>query len=223
MAHKHKGVFLFCLPSEELSEFRACLKGVNDFRSLSEKLRSFFDDPERDPFCFMPRIHAEQDERYLQLIPYVVLRYAGDKYLVYKRAGSETRLHALWSIGVGGHVELSDYERANHDPVATVFESCERELAEELGFSFSFREHAQALNGARIIYSRATPVSRVHLGLVLLLDLSKLPDDTVPSFSGSEELGTQVQFLNPQELQDKCDALPLEDWSAIVVRSGLLY
>src|SRR5262245_55932275 len=54
---------------------------------------------------FLPRSRAEHDPSFKQLIPYVVLRW-GDEAFHYTRgaAGTETRLQALRSIGVGGHI-----------------------------------------------------------------------------------------------------------------------
>ena len=77
---------------------------------------------------FMDRPAAEEDPSHKQLIPYLVVRHAG-KFLAYTRGkkGSESRLHALRSIGVGGHVEPCDGPA--HESLAR---GLERELREEL-------------------------------------------------------------------------------------------
>ena len=58
---------------------------------------------------FMERDKAEQDVQYKQLIPYVVLRY-GESVFQYVRGkrSSESRLRAMRSIGLGGHIEPAD-------------------------------------------------------------------------------------------------------------------
>ena len=58
---------------------------------------------------FMERDTAEQDVRYKQLIPYVVLRW-GETVFRYVRGqrSSESRLRAMRSIGLGGHIEPAD-------------------------------------------------------------------------------------------------------------------
>src|SRR6266542_3946898 len=55
------------------------------------------------------RSDAEQDKRYKQLIPYVLI-FCNDKILRYRRGkgGQETRLHGLYSVGIGGHIADED-------------------------------------------------------------------------------------------------------------------
>src|SRR5205814_9995626 len=52
---------------------------------------------------YLNRSAAEQDRRYKQLIPYVLVICNG-KILRYRRGrgGQETRLHGLYSVGIGG-------------------------------------------------------------------------------------------------------------------------
>src|SRR5262245_37606352 len=54
---------------------------------------------------YMPRSLAEDDPSFKQIVPYVVLRH-GQQVFHYARGkqGSERRLHALRSIGIGGHI-----------------------------------------------------------------------------------------------------------------------
>src|SRR5580704_1879113 len=58
---------------------------------------------------YLNRSEAEQDRRYKQLIPYVLILCKG-KILRYRRGkgGQETRLHGLYSVGVGGHISEED-------------------------------------------------------------------------------------------------------------------
>src|SRR5882757_4321071 len=60
-------------------------------------------------FQFLPRSKVETDPSFKQLIPYVVLRHGSDIFS-YRRgkSGGEQRLHALRSIGVGGHIGKED-------------------------------------------------------------------------------------------------------------------
>src|SRR5260370_4528754 len=59
---------------------------------------------------YLNRSDAEQDRRYKQLIPYVLL-ICNDKILRYRRGhgGQEARLHGLFSVGVGGHISEEDH------------------------------------------------------------------------------------------------------------------
>src|SRR6266704_864085 len=58
---------------------------------------------------YLNRSEAEQDKRYKQLIPYVLV-ICNDKILRYRRGkgGQETRLHGLYSVGIGGHISDED-------------------------------------------------------------------------------------------------------------------
>ena len=58
---------------------------------------------------YLNRSEAEQDRGHKQLIPYVLILCRG-KILRYQRGkgGGETRLHGLFSVGVGGHISEED-------------------------------------------------------------------------------------------------------------------
>src|SRR6267154_1987707 len=58
---------------------------------------------------YLNRSDAEKDKRYKQLIPYVLIICDG-KILRYRRGkgGQETRLHGLFSVGIGGHIAEED-------------------------------------------------------------------------------------------------------------------
>src|SRR6185436_4643473 len=59
---------------------------------------------------YINRTDAEQDKRYKQLIPYVLV-ICNNKVLRYRRGkgGQETRLHGLYSVGIGGHISDQDH------------------------------------------------------------------------------------------------------------------
>jgi predicted NUDIX family phosphoesterase len=59
---------------------------------------------------YLNRSEAELDKRYKQLIPYVLI-LCGDRILRYRRGkgGQETRLHGLFSVGIGGHISEEDH------------------------------------------------------------------------------------------------------------------
>src|SRR5437667_1680978 len=59
---------------------------------------------------YLNRSDAEKDKRYKQLIPYVLV-ICNDRILRYRRGrgGQETRLHGLFSVGIGGHISEEDH------------------------------------------------------------------------------------------------------------------
>src|SRR5437764_955803 len=77
------------------------------FRPFDPGLFAYLLDPAH--LEYRPRGEAESDPTFKQLIPYVVLR-CGAALFHYTRgqAGTETRLRALRSIGIGGHISAED-------------------------------------------------------------------------------------------------------------------
>lgn len=59
--------------------------------------------------AYYPRQAAESDRSLKQIIPYLVLRDGDDIFLMKRsRAGGDPRLHDLYTIGVGGHLNPGD-------------------------------------------------------------------------------------------------------------------
>jgi len=112
-----------------------------------------------------PREALETDERYRQLVSYVVVRH-GDQVLTYRRTpkGGESRLHGRVSVGVGGHWNVGDVFSTDGaiDAMATLRRAFDRELAEEIGTSTP--ERVQVVG---VIKESGNAVSRVHLGVVI--------------------------------------------------------
>lgn len=112
---------------------------------------------------WMERAQAEDDEDFLQLIPYALITGPGGSVWCYRRRGGDTRLDQRFSCGVGGHVDAED---AAQDLRSTLERSLRRELTEELGWEPS----GQVLLPAAWIYEGTSPVGRVHLGLLYRLE-----------------------------------------------------
>lgn len=108
---------------------------------------------------FMRRGDAEEDPAHKQVIPYLVLR-DGERWFLMRRtrAGGDARLHDLWSIGVGGHLNPGDVDVAG---------GLAREWAEEIAADFEPEYHAVGL-----LNDDTTPVGAVHIGFVYVADAS---------------------------------------------------
>ena len=149
---------------------------------------------------FMVRDHAERDPAYKQLIPYVVLRYrdAVFQYVRGKRS-TESRLIAMRSIGVGGHIEPTDQTLfASDDQLYR--DAARREVEEEVEVGSRYREHIVAL-----INDDSTEVGTVHFGIVHVWDLAE------PQVRKREGLITQSGFTALTELDQETEGL--ETWS----------
>ena len=113
---------------------------------------------------FLPRPQAEEDERYKQIIPYIML-LRGDEVFATRRlrAGGERRLHGLLSLGLGGHINRGDEESR----MGTFARGLHRELEEEAAFT------AASLEPNGIINDDTTAVGRVHLGFLFTLEVTE--------------------------------------------------
>lgn len=161
---------------------------------------------------FGPRPRLEQDEAWRQIIPYVVCRYQG-RLVRYTRApsGGEDRLHGKQSIGLGGHIDLADAVVTNGaiDLTKTVRQAANRELAEEIGQVFDVTENTPARTFAGIIIDDSNAVGRVHVGLVALVEISRLEADAI------EHHLENVELVSPAQIAADIDRL--ENWSRILV------
>ena len=108
---------------------------------------------------FLPRAQVEDDPTYQQIIPYIVFRHA-DRYFVTQRlsAGSDARIHGLYSLGVGGHLNPVD----SADPLG---DGLRREWEEEVLYTGTF---APRLLG--LLNDDSNPISSVHLGVIYLVE-----------------------------------------------------
>jgi predicted NUDIX family phosphoesterase len=69
---------------------------------------TFLNDLRVGDLRWLPRSRVEDDPSYKQLIPYVLVKSSNNAFACYQRAGTEIRLHAFMSCGVGGHIEEVD-------------------------------------------------------------------------------------------------------------------
>lgn len=156
------------MPTEErvLCFKRQLLEELDVFQGLSldvEKYLPIVTSPSQ--IVYLNRSAAEQDKRYKQLIPYVLI-LCNDRILRYRRGkgGQETRLHGLFSVGIGGHIadeddNLFSVQRGYHDGMR-------RELKEEVDI--------EAANEAAVavINDDSTEVGFVHFGVVHVMQVA---------------------------------------------------
>jgi predicted NUDIX family phosphoesterase len=160
-----------------------------------------------DQLWLGPRSWLETDESYRQLVSYVVFRH-DRSVLVYRRTkkGGETRLHGCLSVGVGGHVNVTDVTSngAAIDIAATLRRACAREAAEEIQCG-----HINRLDTVGVIMETITPVSRVHLGVVVECWLA------TPAVTLLDEGLVDARFVPAIDLAQLSDQM--ETWSSSLV------
>lgn len=139
--------------------------------------------PDSELDCFwdgqlMPGLHkvlyaiAEMDGRFLteekaeslkydrEVVVYCVIRDNERGVLRYRRHDGDDRLRSLWSLGVGGHVNLNDADQASGVMEDTMQIAAAREINEE------FKVENLELEVIGVIKSDANPVCRDHIGVV---------------------------------------------------------
>jgi predicted NUDIX family phosphoesterase len=151
---------------------------------------------------YRPRHLVEDDPSQQQIIPYCIVRHADDTYLLTHRlrASSEKRLHHMYSLGVGGHVNPGDGE-VSDDPVVG---GLRREWAEEI-----VCPSAATASLVALLNDDTTPVSRVHLGLVFLVEPSG------PATAAVREVNKlEGEVLTLEQMRRHY--LNMESWSQLV-------
>lgn len=114
-------------------------------------------------FYFKERELIEKNSDFKQIIPYIIILTKDLKNIaVYKRKGSEERLHDLWSIGIGGHINPVDAGKNPNSIEEIILAGMQRELDEELEQIGD--KDKPVFTG--IINEEETDVGSVHIGAV---------------------------------------------------------
>jgi predicted NUDIX family phosphoesterase len=156
---------------------------------------------------YRPRSQVEDDPSFKQLIPYVVFRSA-ERVFCYTRGKSqgEARLHRLRSLGVGGHVSEDDARGAK------TLDAYEAAMRRELDEEVEIRSPGR-IRRVGLINDDATPVGRVHLGVVHVYVLDR------PEVGPREEGLAEARFLSIDAIQTLREEF--ETWSQICIDSFL--
>ena len=153
---------------------------------------------------YLNRSEAEQDRRYKQLIPYVIL-ICRVQILRYRRGrgGEETRLHGLYSIGIGGHISEEDHLLFSRN--VGYQEGMLREIREEV----DIEQVREAVVG--VINDDSTEVGYVHFGVVHVMEVAE-----------ERVVGRRSGIVSP-EFRPICDVVKdlssYESWSRLCLEN----
>lgn len=179
---------------------------LGHFQGFTADVDKYLDDlfdPEH--MSYRPRHEVEEDPTFKQLIPYCVFRFLPENSIFQYTRGSgqgEGRLHAKRSIGIGGHISLSDTESDVHP----YDEGMRRELDEEVVIETEYNQRCVGL-----INDDESDVGRVHLGVVHIFDVNK------PHVHAREDDIVDAGFQPISQLLDSADQF--ETWSQICLES----
>lgn len=153
----------------------------------------------RDNLTFLPRPEAEKNPEYKQIISYVSILRGSEIFATRRlRKGGESRLHGLWSIGIGGHINAEQDRRESDILHAGML----RELHEEVRLS-----HFSSPQFHGVINDDSNEVGRVHLGLFYTLHTDE--DVSVRETEKLEGSWMPLDALAPQAEQ-------FETWSQLL-------
>jgi predicted NUDIX family phosphoesterase len=155
-----------------------------------------------------PRPLLENDPRFRQIIPYVLLRGPDGRYVGYVRGGGggEARLHGKISVGLGGHIDLPDVVQRGDgsvDLATTLDMAADRELREEV----DVMRGDVRWTGVLVAYE--SDVDKVHLGIVGVADY------VGEAHSGEADVQTELSVFSAADLSGVSDRL--EAWTALLV------
>ncbi len=178
---------------------RELFEKLGVFQGISLDVGKYFPDvTAQSNIKYISRGEAEQDRSHKQLIPYALI-VCGDKILRYRRGkgGGETRLHGLYSVGVGGHI--SEEDTGIFAKGLGYHDAMRRELLEEVSIEVT-KETAVA-----VINDDSTDVGYVHLGIVHIVQVA---DETL---NGRCHGIVGAEFVPISEAVKNLDAY--ESWS----------
>lgn len=147
---------------------------------------------------YVSREYAEYAPEYKQIIPYAIL-ISNSGYFLTKRLKKQTekRLHGMYSIGLGGHINP---EEELLDDV--IIAGMRRELSEEVGL-----QDFQLCDCVGIINDHAADVSNYHIGLVYPLTV----DESIHVRETTKMTG---EWASEADVDSHLDEM--ESWSKII-------
>ncbi len=142
------------------------------------------------------RKYAEEDETYKQIIPYFIFKHASTLFLMERAENAgEKRLKGMLTLGIGGHLSKEDAAGKSLEHWGM------REFHEEVSFNDTV-----SFVPLGIVNDETTPVGRVHMGLVYLVEGST-PNISIKSELKNGNLTTLPSISNRYEY--------LEPWSKV--------
>lgn len=149
---------------------------------------------------YIERDIAEKDFNFKQVIPYVLLM-RNQHVFTYQRSkkGGESRLHSLWSVGVGGHINSGDPDYHS---------AFMRELQEEVGLTPKTQKIIALLN------DNSNDVGKVHFGIVHAIPVEGTLAMNDPALANGH-------FQDSYEAYKNCEMF--ETWSKLVLTQVLQF
>ena len=193
-----------CIRKSDLGRFEK--EGTESLESISSSFNV-------KDFGLMDRNFVETDENYLQVIPYVALVTEDGKLFVYERgsSGDENRLHKKYSIGLGGHMDTHFEGKETPTFYSHLVDETLRELEEEVKIDENHFDGLEMVFLTTPIYTDTDEVSRVHVGIPVIVRINNSVIDELKMEEGVIE---GKGFKTKSEMAEIYDSL--EEWSKIM-------
>jgi predicted NUDIX family phosphoesterase len=164
----------------------------------------------------LPRFEAEKNFIYKQLIVYVIIK-SQDHYLTYVRslATAEKRLKKKHSLGIGGHINVTDIQQVsildNTKFTNFVIQAIWREVSEEITINSQIISEPHLLC---FINSDLDDVGKMHFGIVWVVEIRQ------KNILKRNERGIgKIKFLKVHELKNDIDLF--ENWSKFLISENM--
>ncbi len=197
--------FVYAISREDLFDLRYP-QGFHACCGNNKDRVSGFRERAREDGYYLQRSKAEQTSSLKQIIPYLLINRDG-RILEVERLEeqSEERLHSLFSIGLGGHLNPVDAGDQDHSLLEA---GIARELQEELQFDGSYTSQF-----AGIVNDDSNDVGSVHFGLTYRIDFGDTPVDI------RETENMEGRFRTADELIQRRNDMPeqFESWSRMII------
>lgn len=194
---------ILCFKKELLSGYLGTFQTFCDDALLQKILENLI---------ILPRSEAEENFLFKQLIVYIIIKHPDSgMYLTYKRTPGigEKKLRGKYSIGIGGHVNVSDEEQCSlssrEDGLDLLLRAVWREINEEIDIKSSAFGEPKLLC---FINDDFNIVGMHHFGSVWLLEIGELRVSPKKGVS-------KIEFVGLSDLKSK--KRNFERWSQLLI------
>lgn len=188
---KHLSEEIVVIPRNVLDEL-GIGSGFTPFADLGMIERTI-----NESMMYTKRETAEQDERYKQIIPYLIFRHEQRYFIMQRKASArEQRLRNKVSLGIGGHIRKTDLS-------GSIAEWGLREFNEEVWYPGGLETTFLG-----IINDDSNAVGRVHVGLAFLLNADSDQISVRSELKKGSLMTLQEAYTHYEEM---------ETWSQLVI------
>jgi predicted NUDIX family phosphoesterase/dephospho-CoA kinase len=164
----------------------------------------------------LPRIEAETDLRYKQIISYVIIRRKSTilRFVRGSYSSVQSFLKGRLCVGFGGHLQGEDRTLFDESDSGYI-NSVSRELTEELKIPLDLISEDN-LQLVGVLNDESSIVGKLHFAFIHILDIDDLPDVTSAKSLKREKSVNQLRFIPVSKLGDEYERY--EYWSKLCIQ-----